>query len=958
MRTGFLLVLLILLFDHTDCFTQQQYTQMTTHDGLPSNLVYGVMEGSEGYLWLYTSNGIAKYDGYGFKIFDYEKGVLNADVWYLHEDIYQRKWIINSTSINFYIQNDSIKKLDLDIHAGIIPDRIQFIPEGLIYTDSEKILYAIAGDATLIIDMNKESKRAFESVDSLRISTESKEKIKKYLSGENTIIGIDQFLPKTFEAGQFVFRCIDGRKKIEVYKSQPAIAITENEQTTYWDLMKEGVKEINSVRKYDNFIVLDHTGGYLIYDIDQNSVIDEAFVPFLNAKLTRGVRVGNIFFSGSFEDGLIIYDLELKEKITPEALIQFVGMDEGSVYFVDNDFEIKQQNSKRINRARNVENLKHELIKVLKHNGKLFGFTHDKIYSLSNQDVVAEHFKDSIFSVTSVVTKSVEIESPRDILVTDSLWMYIQYNEIIVIDKKRALQWSVAGPRLNFYSLEEYQNTYLVGTTDGIYEIGDKSIHPYPYFSSYRGKKVNIFRKLGKKGLAIVSNTSTLNIYHGNVKRFEYMFDFPIKSLCHCDTLLYGQSGNTIFKVRLNDSEGSFAMTKRNISKFDKIQDIECNKHSLYIATELGYYKINHEDFEAEKEVLEMVTLELHGANGLLQFPFNISSSYNSVEIYYKALSPSSLGDINYWYRLLPGDSTFNVTKKLSVSYMNLASGDYHFQLFATDIHENRTALKEVKFTVLHPFYKQPLTYLYLSLLFSGLIYIYHYINLKRIKSEEVKKREYNKLIAEQKLKALRAQMNPHFIFNVLSSIQNAIQSQDINTADESLVSFANLIRKYLDYSEVSRISLRDEIELLKLYISVENLRFDSSIDVQFKIDPSLQLDDIYIPSMLIQPSVENAINHGLFYKKKDKRLSIKFLGKKKEVHIEIEDNGIGRDKSMENSHKWAIQHESKAIFNIERRIETLSVTENMNIDYDIIDKKDLEQKSVGTLVIIKFSYK
>jgi len=955
MRITFL-ILLTFFFLSPERGESQDYNQLTIDDGLPSNLVYGVLEDIEGYLWFYTDNGVIKYDGYDLKVFGYAAGLPDTDIWYMHEDMYKRKWLINFTSVNYYIQNDSIQKLDFDISPTTRPDRLCFIEEGLIY-NSYKEIFVVAGDDITRIKLDpKDLNSSKKAIENLKISEYSKDKLRKHIKDEGGKLDLNHFLAKNDNQDKkktFTFSSED--LKIEVHKYEPKIRLKNRQHSFEENLENHGLQEINTVRKSGNILILDHTKGRIKYDIEKETIIDEIFVPTKGIRLTRGIKIGDKFFSGSTEDGVIIYNLESQEKKNSDSHYQAIGVDENEMYFLEDNLKMWVDGIADVHNPVDNNIPISGFNKVLKRKGKIYGIQKDIIYSLTDQSIALQIERDSFYSAYESKYKLLEIEAPKDVLFTDSLCIYIQYSVIYTLEREGESQWGGTISGYNFYSVEHYRDTYIAGSTDGIFEIGNMELLNSSLFPQFKGRKVNKIKNLGNDQLAIVSNASKLDIYRNDIKQFEYQFEFPISTLSQYDSLLYGRTGNTIFRIQLRDSLTSDRLFKKSFSSFDNIQDIECNSNSIYIASEAGYYKIDHEDFEESKGDIRMVSLKLNDRDGLISSSLDIPSNENTIDVRFKALSVSSLANIRYNFKLIPGDTIFNTTKKLSVNYKSLAPGEYSFQIYATDIHENDTELKVVNFTILNPWYKRTETFIYSTLLMVGLLSLFYFIKLKQIKTEEAKKREYTRRIAEQKMKALRAQMNPHFIFNVLSSIQGAIRSQDIETADDYLVCFAELIRKFLDFSDTESVSLKEEIELLKLYTSVENLRFDSSINVIFDIDARLNLDDVFIPSMLIQPFVENAINHGLFYKKENRILSVRFLKKGSALYVEIEDNGIGRDKSMNSGRKHVTKHSSKALLNIKARIETLKAIEDIDIRYEVIDKKNKEDKSEGTLVILKF---
>jgi LytS/YehU family sensor histidine kinase len=156
-----------------------------------------------------------------------------------------------------------------------------------------------------------------------------------------------------------------------------------------------------------------------------------------------------------------------------------------------------------------------------------------------------------------------------------------------------------------------------------------------------------------------------------------------------------------------------------------------------------------------------------------------------------------------------------------------------------------------------------------------------------------------SKRINELEMKVLRSQMNPHFLFNVLNSIQYCIVSGNYHSANMYLSKFSKLLRNILENSDYLYCSIQQEIEILTLYVELEKLRFDNDLSFHMQIEDGLPLSDIFIPSMLLQPYVENALLHGLLNKDMDRKLEIRFRKMHHSLVIEIEDNGIGRQLSQ-----------------------------------------------------------
>jgi tetratricopeptide (TPR) repeat protein len=220
--------------------------------------------------------------------------------------------------------------------------------------------------------------------------------------------------------------------------------------------------------------------------------------------------------------------------------------------------------------------------------------------------------------------------------------------------------------------------------------------------------------------------------------------------------------------------------------------------------------------------------------------------------------------------------------------------------------------------------------------------------NKSRKKQQET---ELAKNKAEFEQKALRAQMNPHFIFNALNSIQHYILSNETQYAYDYLAKFSKLIRQVLVNSEHATISLKKEIELLTLYIELEQRRFKNRFEYKISYDDSLQLDEIVIPVMLIQPFVENAIWHGIMNldETRNGNLKLNIELQKEILKITIEDNGVGREQA--GKLKTDSEHESVGMLFTRKRLEILKSINDNDTKIVLTDLKSPNGKPEGTRV-------
>lgn len=315
------------------------------------------------------------------------------------------------------------------------------------------------------------------------------------------------------------------------------------------------------------------------------------------------------------------------------------------------------------------------------------------------------------------------------------------------------------------------------------------------------------------------------------------------------------------------------------------------------------------------------------------------------------------------YYKLSPFDTTFYFSKDGNISYQNLAPGKYMLSVYTTNA--SQTAKRDaynLQITIQYPFWKKAWFMVLLTVTLLVGIYFIVRILIRRVKKREEEKFRLEKQVSDSQLSALQAQMNPHFIFNAINSIQNYILNKDEKQAYDYLAKFSRLIRKVLNNSRQRKVSLIDEAETLQLYVEIEQLRFEHAFNYNQSIDARLYPDRIFIPTMLIQPYVENAIWHGLNNlkgaRKGELSVSISLAevlpGKEKSgdcfLFVIIDDNGIGREKA--NTYKANNAHRPAGMTITKERMELVNKLRDDNTGtIKITDKYNEKGEAEGTKV-------
>jgi ligand-binding sensor domain-containing protein len=452
-------------------------------------------------------------------------------------------------------------------------------------------------------------------------------------------------------------------------------------------------------------------------------------------------------------------------------------------------------------------------------------------------------------------------------------------------------------------------------------------------------------------------------------------------------TVADGLSDNIVYGI-YEDKDGIFWLpTNQGLSRFDHRNDEftnfdvqdgllsnEFNKNSIY-ATENGEVFLGGVNgviaFFPQKTRKTSITpiaritgITVHGAQKRYDIPVSdtirISSTDNTFSITFSVMDYLNPFKNQFTYFLENSDK--NRTQLPpglhQVDYRNVVPGHYTFRITGANSLGIRS--NEVVTTIIVvPSWYQTKAFVILTsfavLLIIGSI-IFLRLNSLRHKHEMEKRllTIQNELIRSQKF-ALRSQMNPHFIFNSLNSIQNFILKNDVDSANYYLSNFSILMRKVLEYSQYNYITLYEELEMIQLYLKMEHMRFSKKFEPEIKVDPRIDQHLVRIPPMLLQPYLENAILHGLQLIKHKGKLEVLISDHEDHMVIKILDNGIGRERAKAIRERSG--HKSRGLANIEKRIQLYNSISNKPLSVNIIDIVNDEGEPSGTCVNLIVPY-
>ena len=413
------------------------------------------------------------------------------------------------------------------------------------------------------------------------------------------------------------------------------------------------------------------------------------------------------------------------------------------------------------------------------------------------------------------------------------------------------------------------------------------------------------------------------------------------------------QKGFQVYDTRLKVFQ-NFRTTDGAIS--NAITDFLITDAGIWLTSSKGLQFFRFEDltFNEVPPILSFSKLIVNDAPYAYDSTAHFNYERNRFEFHFIAKGYRHRGTLSYQYRLQPIEKQWKISsfRENYMKYPGLAPGQYTFEVQAINESGVKSKTLRYNFVISPPFTQTWTFYLLCFVSIIAIVSIFFLIRIAIIKRRLILERE----LKSSKITAIKAQMNPHFVFNTLNSVQDLIMMEDIRSSNIYLGKFADMMRKTLRFSDKEYISLSEEVDLLQLYLDLEQLRFEEDFKYNITLDfPNEQAEQLMVPAMLLQPYVENAIKHGLLHKKGLKILSIHFHIAQEHLVCKIEDNGIGRKASHAINQRRRKYHQSFASEANKKRIELVNENSKKPIFFEIIDNYDQDGNATGTTILFKF---
>jgi anti-sigma regulatory factor (Ser/Thr protein kinase) len=931
-----------------DINAQNPYIRhFTTNDGLPTNTIYQIYQDSHKFLWFTSDAGVVKFDGSNFTSYRKKDGLSSNDVVRIKEDSKGRIWFFNYNATVNYLYNNKI------YNNNNAPFLSSLIGKGFImdfYSDANQTLYFYNWQRELFsLDTNNKVSKdvLFKNMD-FRIPFLTKNLfrlkvlyINKNEQNEWTIYS---------NGGIYKQDLLQKRKAIVVDSNLYCLQVFPTDENrcyvnTYFqgllrftgDFQKEEIPYPGDLLKIKT--IIEDSEGYVwiaAYNEGVYCFKNNIIVRHFNIKNALGLlqdHEKNIWIS-SQSDGIYMINHDLLEQnhfdrsyfenngINQLFDVPGIGVwctNNKSAFFLKSDSFYKLAAPKEIHPVNIVYQFKNQTLVLGSISTRICTFENIQLKKSTNEVTY------SIKTVYPVAIKKVIRDLSGEVIV-----MFDQNRLLFTTSARPSLKptYKIISERINY----AYYNTNndLVVNSKRNYLYNNNRLVPIPELSRFNGSNITDHLFLDNSTELFNIDGDSLYIlrnhkFYNLTNAFDTPFDSQIKKLLYLDSTLYLATLKEIFvcyKPLHALTGASVHLEPLNIS-FNNINDIIVHNDTLYVGSDDGLTEIAKKSLSISSAFPPIPYLQSIAVNDrLVSLPeqeLRITGK-NNIHLSFGCISYST-STIIYSYMLQGAERkwTIGTGRGINLVYQNLPKGHYVFKLRVRKSNSSWSKPLELAITINPTLVERPIFWVFVALLASGLILLI----ITRIRAQKMKKVEVDLQLIVMEQKALQSMMNPHFIFNSLGSIQNYLLTNKGSEAVIYLSQFARLIRQNLNAVNTPMIILEEEVDRIKNYIDLEQKRLENKFE--YEIENNLEEDDIYIPSMIIQPIAENSIWHGLATLEEKGFIRICFQSyKEKSLKIIIEDNGIGMEKAFEYSAK-STQRQHLGMQIIKKRLDLLS---------------------------------
>ncbi|AEH02637.1 histidine kinase [Lacinutrix sp. 5H-3-7-4] len=958
--------IIYILFLINICLVQAQnpvFVPMSNVSKLPDVEFYDVIEDQQHYIWLAADKGLYRYNGKNYKHFSHPKQRGNS-LFQLKFDAKNRLWCNNIYGQLFYVENSSLK-LFYDASKLVNGQLANFeILENSIR------LFTVIG----IFDIDKSTKKVTEVFKGMCI-TNAKD-------GNNNYT--------------FVINFEGDLERHRLYK------FDSNTDTKILEITSSNRIQSPRIFAFKNIVFFTYksSSGNLIYRIDKTKNTSKKVITPARLKNEIFYNVLNIeneywFLTSS---GVFVYRFENEIFTFKEQLFKTESITDVQVDFNNNYWFTTLDNGVFVVPNLNVRRTSLEFIDAkitaslaLQNNqfvlgtndGKLLFYNHNqltKTLQLPGKKIIGKLFFDAqseklIVSINAsesfvVNLKNDEILDVNNQFSVAKTFSKIDVNTLFYGNYRQGIVYKNPFNNPKQQILKESRvkasvvsnNHLFVSYIDGLYKYNTQTFNAEEITFNSKSLLVNTLTKTNGTVWVATQHNGLLKYENNTLKPsgIKLPENLQINAIYADGLVLWISTDAGLFQYHTKTHQLKSLSAQDGLNT--AVNDFLILQNQIIVNLPKAFYTLPKsgtlfKDLKTAKVRVEAI--KINDRDTVVKNNYKLPHNYNKIGLAFNSNGFQSNQHVNYQYRVKEIDTSWQnlPVNTHFVNFNSLSSGTYTFELKAQNLSAKQAVFATpITFIIAKPFWE---TYWFYGLVIAtiiGLVWLYFRWRLQQKEVQriaEIDRILTDKKITNLRLENLRSQMNPHFIFNALNSIQDYIISNEKELASSYLVKFSRLIRMYLDYSQQNEITLEEELNALKLYLELEKVRFEDELEYKITIDNQLKTKQIKVPSLFIQPYVENALKHGLLHKLSDRKLHIKAkIIQQNKLEITVKDNGIGRAQS-EKLKRPNQQHKPFATKANEERVHLYKNKLKRDIAITTNDLYDENDVAAGTKVVI-----
>ncbi|MGD1846379.1 MAG: two-component regulator propeller domain-containing protein, partial [Salibacteraceae bacterium] len=958
------------------------YRQFTVDDGLPSNEVYQVRVQSNGMVWFATDRGIARFDGIKFDAFSQNNGLADPTTIVMTEAPAGNMWFGTLSGRLFKMQGDSLVPHPQNALLDSIIDS-QNIQAIAIRNDTtwvgldREVTFRLTKDGQIhrLIEVKSTSTYGlyFKRIDSLQKVFGAQNENQKSLIYKKSQ-KIQLFFPDFFPPQKT--RTYDYPKgSNHGYTNHDFLQVTPNEilfsEAGLLLLLQkdQGLKVIQQNHWGTASMIKDRkgkvwignlNGGVWVLDPTNNYAVIHRFLPSMRISSVRQDQEGGYWFSTLNNGVIYMPNVNLRHYTLPQIT---TDLKIHNLEVLDDQLLIGGLRTGVLALQKAQDGFHEQVLQVTY-----------PIYAFQNLDITPDQ------SIWATGDSTMYVKMPKSDWTSLSGWgkhfLHYEGENIITVQRNTFRKYNIYKKEILFENKipgvraidfhRDLSGNFWMAGLHGAYAFDSQkfNLHQLPFLKS----KIRV-NCLTSDSTYLYGATFGKGVfqYHRGDSTFRWITekDGLVSNTCSAITLdpngrlwIGTNQGISVFQP----STTGWSLVK-TIGRFDgfkahKVNCLKVYRGRMWIGTDVGLWSLPFEGLAknkfvpkvliTQKDILSREGKRTWGNRELTHWEINLRFSF-AAPLYRNG------GEIAYRCVLQPTDSIYRYSNSSdpSVQFNSLLPGAYTVAVQAQNSDGHWGPATTYDFVIRPPYwatwwFRSLLVMVAIALIGGFIVYRYRIQMLKT---------QWQLQVYESEQKALFAQINPHFIYNALHSAQYYLTSNQGIKAGDHLARFAKLMRGILENSKASFFSIEKELELLELYISLEQERFDGAFEYRIEIDAEVdQLTEI--PSMILQPLVENALWHGILNRKdKQGMLTVSFLPEKNGVKISIRDNGIGRKAVQKMQANQNRVHESSGLELIHNRLNILSKYKSRKFNLAFVDHEDETGNPTGTEAQIFLRY-